>query len=281
MKLLTTLLASLLVMITGSFAFTTSWADSPRAASARSDSLVKVMSKGEIRACYNRWGNLRLRDGEDGCPRGWLSITWNKAGPAGPQGEQGLQGEQGERGLPGPQGDRGHQGASGATGPQGPRGDAGFPGYFGSYYSGVDQTLAVAGRPQAMSLDAIVAEFGVSVVNGTDLTVDHAGVYNIAFSAQLVSPVNQERQVDIWLAIDGVNVPDSRTAVFLSKTNQRYVAAWNFMVELQAGQSVNLMWYADDPNVEIYHQPALSNPSRPAIPSLILTINEVAMPVTP
>lgn len=132
-----------------------------------------------------------------------------------------------------------------------------------------------------MTVNATVAEFGVSVVDGSHITVDHAGVYNLAFSAQLLSPVNQERQVDIWLAIDGVDVPDSRTAVFLSKTSQRYVAAWNFMVELQAGQHVNLIWYANDPSVEIYHEPALTNPSRPAIPSLILTINEVAVPVAP
>ena len=67
----------------------------------------------------------------------------------------------------------------------------------------------------------------------------------------------------------------SNTGISIQNQNQKYVAAWNFMVDLNAGDFIQLMWFSNDATVQIVHVPETVAPARPAIPSLILTINQV------
>jgi hypothetical protein len=54
------------------------------------------------------------------------------------------------------------------------------------------------------------------------------------------------------------------------------VAAWNLFVNAAAGDYYELCWYSADSNVYIDASAAASNPARPAIPSVILTVNQIA-----
>jgi hypothetical protein len=128
-----------------------------------------------------------------------------------------------------------------------------------------------------MKLNSTVTEYGVSVEGGTRVTVTQSGVYNIEFSAQLIQDtLNQPDSADIWLNINGSPLSSSNTTVYLEKNQARYVAAWNFMVRLEAGDYAELMWYTSTGGVQILHVPATNG--RPAIASLILSIDQVASP---
>ena len=206
-------------------------------------------------------------------PQGETGAT----GPAGATGATGLQGVPGETGAPGI---TGAPGATGATGPQGEKGDQGDPGvcpsYHGSYYDTTTQT-ATPNTPTPMKLNSTISELGISVQGGTRITVAQSGVYNIEFSAQLLQDtLNQSDSVDIWLEINGSPMPNSNTTVYLEKNQARYVAAWNFMVRLEAGDYAELMWYTTTGGVQVLY--VAEAPPRPAIPSLILTIDQVASP---
>jgi hypothetical protein len=53
------------------------------------------------------------------------------------------------------------------------------------------------------------------------------------------------------------------------------VAAWNFFVDLEAGQYAEIMWSVNGTGVDCFYTGTQSSPTRPATPSLIVTVNEV------
>jgi hypothetical protein len=177
------------------------------------------------------------------------------------------------------QGPTGPQGVTGATGPQGPAGP--MPSFaYGSFYDTTTQTLSSANTAQAMSMNqstngvgGVIAQ-GVSVVSGSRITFAAAGVYNIQFSAQMDKTDAGSDDASIWLRQNGADVAWSNTNITLDAT-KRSVAAWNFMISVNAGDYVQLMWSTPDVNMRILAGAAGTNPTRPAIPSLILTVQQV------
>lgn len=123
---------------------------------------------------------------------------------------------------------------------------------------------------------------GVHVINNalgvpSRITVDDTGVYNIQFSAQLQKSDAGTDNVDIWLTKQGQNVAytNSQQVMVNSGATSRVVVAWNFMIDLNAGQYVELMWSTADTALQILALPAQTGPPRPAIPSLIVTVQQV------
>jgi hypothetical protein len=150
--------------------------------------------------------------------------------------------------------------------------------YHGSFYDIQDQT-ASAGSIQAMRLRQTDLSNGVSIagVNSTQITIANAGVYNIAFSAQL-HQTNSSGITNIWLNKNGTPMENTNTKVAITSNNPYYVAAWNLFVDADAADYFELMWSSDSNNTVIEHEPATgSGPTlHPAVPSVIVTVNKVA-----
>lgn len=187
--------------------------------------------------------------------------------------------------LIGPSGS-GSSGSTGATGPTGPQGPVGLTGpagasglipAYGSFYDTSDQTSSATGK--AMSLNQTIASSGVSIdpADSTKLKFTTSGIYNIQFSAQMFKTATGNQLADIWLKIGGTNVPWSDTAIDIvsnrSQKNGAYVASWNFMVRVNAGQDVQLMWASPDTTMTIESVPATNG--IPDIPGLIVTVQQV------
>jgi hypothetical protein len=112
----------------------------------------------------------------------------------------------------------------------------------------------------------------------TRITVAVSGVFNIAFSSQLEKDDSGTDSVSIWLEKNGVTLDWTGTDVFLQgqNDNSRTVAAWNFFVALSAGDHVRLMISASNNlRTTVLADPGTSPSGRPAIPSTILTVNQV------
>lgn len=184
--------------------------------------------------------------------------------------------------LVGPTGSSG-SGSTGATGPAGPAGPigatgaAGFIPKYGSFYDTTDQTSTVTGR--GMTLSQTIASNGVSIdpTDATKLNFTTSGVYNIQFSAQMFKTATGNQTADIWLKVGGVNVPWSDTAIDIVSNRSTkigaFVAAWNFMVNVTAGQSVQLFWASSDTSMTIESVDATNG--IPSIPGLIVTVQQV------
>lgn len=227
------------------------------------------------------------QDGQDG--------ACGAAGPCGPQGEAGetgVAGVDGSPGLTGQSGSTGATGEKGETGAQGEKGEEGETGatgtagrdgittlgYHGAFFDTTDQTMPAGSTGQAMRLNtADSSNCGVYVPTETTsrIYVSNSGIYNLQFSAQLRSDSNQSKPVDIWLAKNGVAVEFSNSQFYAPDRKGIYIAAWNFLVPMAAGDYVELMWYSADTTVVISQLPAQTIPAIPAVPSLIATLTQV------
>jgi len=224
--------------------------------------------------------------GENGAPG--APGAAGSAGAAGSTGATGAQGPTGAQGATGPQGPTGATGPQGATGSQGPQGADGaigpagsFTGYYGSFYDTTTQAITSINTPNAMTFNQVspgvngVVANGVSVVSGSRVTVATSGTYNIQFSAQLAKTDAGNDTMDIWLRVDGSDAEWTNTEVTIT-ASQRAVAAWNFMIDLNAGQYVELMYSSADINTQILAAGPQTGPVRPGIPSVIVTVQRVS-----
>ncbi len=269
---------------------------------------VLRQSSDTIRACVDRkTGDVRIfRNGT--CKDSEKLLTWaieGPPGPPGPMGAAGPQGDPGATGAQGPAGERGARGPAGATGPSGspgpsgPSGPSGAPGDpgpsgspgpsgpsgppgpaggFGAYGSFLDvltQTNVSPGSALGMKMRVTDHSSGVSIVDDTQITVTQTGMYNIAFSAQMTKTDGGTDTVYIWLRQNGLDVPDSNTAIELNGSGAKQVAAWNFFALLGAGSNVSIMWASLDSAAQIIAVSDAGTPYGPGIPSVIVTVNQV------
>lgn len=161
-------------------------------------------------------------------------------------------------------------------GPPGPPGVTG--GYLGSFYDTTNQT-GVAGSVLTMGLNnSDPWNNGVSLVSGSQITIANPGVYNIAFSAQMVkNSGNTATHIHIWLSQNGVDVPISASQLGFPSNSIYVVAAWNFFVKTtSANEYFQLKWEINS-NVDnaIVITSAAATGNIPAIPGLIVTVNQV------
>jgi hypothetical protein len=127
---------------------------------------------------------------------------------------------------------------------------------------------------------------GISIENDatpspTKIRFQFAGKYNIAFSLQLTKSDSGTDLTTIWICQGSgsgtcINVPWSATDLYLVGNDAKQVAAWNFFVNAAANDYVQLLISpGSSTGTSILMTPAQSSPSRPAVPSTILTVNQV------
>lgn len=147
--------------------------------------------------------------------------------------------------------------------------------YYGSFYSTQDQNSAGANQVNKFTYNTTDIANGVSVVSNSRITIASPGIYSIQFSAQFDKTDSGDDTVDIWLCKNGNNVPNSNTEITLSGNQGKSVAAWNFFVNAAANDYYELCWSSPDAAVFANYVAAQSTPTRPATPSVILTVNRV------
>jgi hypothetical protein len=144
---------------------------------------------------------------------------------------------------------------------------------WGSFYSNSTQT-----NPSSTASNSITFDYtdpdssGVSIVSNSRITVSQAGVYNIQFSAQIDKTDSNDDSIEIWLSKNGSNIPYTNTELYITGNNAKFVAAWNFVIKLNASDYVELKWYSADVNMRLIYQTSHTNPDRPSVPSVILTV---------
>ena len=148
-------------------------------------------------------------------------------------------------------------------------------GYCGSFYDTTIQANTNPASVRVLSYNTTSISNGVSINDGTQITVENDGVYNIQFSAQFDKTDSGRDQIEVWLSKNGEYVPHSNTKIEADNNNAKVVAAWNFVDQASAGDYYELYWYSLDHEMRVYAQGEQTNPVRPAIPSVILTVTQV------
>ena len=144
-----------------------------------------------------------------------------------------------------------------------------------SYFDTTTQTNPVADAVNLFTYNSVVTQ--QAVIRGVPTSrifVAQTGIYNFQFSAQLDKTGGSASAVYIWPRINGVNLPDSATKIVIDGPNNEIVAAWNFVLVMEANDYFELAWESSDTNVVIPYVAATGN--IPAIPSIIMTVTWVS-----
>jgi hypothetical protein len=201
-------------------------------------------------------------------------------GSTGPAGAPGLAGTPGAPGAPGTPGTQGVPGTNGFNGQNGQNGINGLVPAYGSFRDTTTQQVDFVNTPKAMTFNQIthgvngVTANGVSVEFGSRITVARTGTYNIQFSAQLTKTDSGNDIMDIWLRRNGVDVPISNSEITIT-ASLRQVATSNFIIDLTAGDYVEIMYSSADIATRILAIAPQTSPTRPAGPSVTLAITQV------
>jgi hypothetical protein len=158
-------------------------------------------------------------------------------------------------------------------------GAGGASGYWGSFWSNQDQSAANTTTAYPITFNNTDPDsIGVSIVSNSQITFANAGVYNIQFSAQAdrVSGSGSD-SIDIWFRKNGTDIPESNGVITVAggAAAAKTIASWNYMLKLSAGDYVELAWRTSDTNLQLIHEDSATSPTRPAIPSVIVTAQQV------
>lgn len=154
------------------------------------------------------------------------------------------------------------------------------PTNYGAFFDTTNQTAAI-NTATVMLFSNVSLVDGVTMVGGSRVTVPMTGVYNFQFSAQLVNSSAADVNVSIWVRLNGgANIPSSCGDISVPKKdgaiNGYAMAAWNYMESLAAGDYIEFVWSTPSAGVLIEAIAARTTPTRPAAPSIILTVEQVA-----
>lgn len=142
---------------------------------------------------------------------------------------------------------------------------------YGGFYDTTTQTAAAINTAYPVTINSTTMSDGVYIGTPTSrVYVDRIGVYNFQFSIQLKKASASAKDVYIWYRVNGVDAANSATQVTLGGSNAAVVAAWNFVLQMNAGDYFELVWSTDDTGCQIVSVPS-SSPV-PGIPSVILTV---------
>jgi hypothetical protein len=142
---------------------------------------------------------------------------------------------------------------------------------YGTFFDTTTQTAAATSTAYPITINSTDISEGVYIGTPTSrVYVDRVGTYNFQFSAQLLKSGGGSGNVYIWYRVNGADIANSATIVTLAGSSSAVVAAWNFVVDLNAGDYFELVWSTNNTNCEI-HATGASSPV-PAVPSVILTV---------
>jgi hypothetical protein len=151
-----------------------------------------------------------------------------------------------------------------------------FP--YGAFSSDQDQPTT-ANTDTLMTLNTTDFANEVSI-SSSKITVVNAGVYNLQFSTQFANTNSNVQDVYIWLRQNGTNIPGSTGFVSIpgshGGTDGHSIIGWNYFVEMQASDYVEIYWSVPNAAVSIQHLAASGSPTKPSTQSVVATLSFVS-----
>lgn len=149
--------------------------------------------------------------------------------------------------------------------------------------SETDQTNAGITSENLLTYDTVALSNGIRVENSSQIFVPCAGQYLVTFTLQVTNRGNTAAEFEVWAKDTGTNYPLSATRFDVPV--RKSSAIWSHIVPAITGiftvndpvnDYLEIAWWSDSLDVYIEHYGTNTSPTRPAIPSVILTINFVS-----
>lgn len=156
-------------------------------------------------------------------------------------------------------------------------GGGGTPvGYYLQYLDEITQPLGAINVGQEVRFRTPDITNGISMVNDTQITFAHTGIYNLQFSFQFKNIDVQDHDVVVWLRKNGADVLGSSGYVDVPSshggTPGHVIVAWNYLLDVVGGDYYEMIWSGTSMDVTMEFYPAGSPP--PSAASAILTVTQ-------
>ena len=122
---------------------------------------------------------------------------------------------------------------------------------------------------------------GISLNSSSHIVVSAQGIYLFTFSIQFQNDTNSTETVDVWFRKNGTDIANSNSQFSIparksAGTPASLIAVTPFMIDLSAGDYIEIMWRPSVTTLTIQQLPAVSaspgvTPAIPATPSVLLT----------
>ena len=149
--------------------------------------------------------------------------------------------------------------------------------------SNLDQDLTSTTTEELLTYDVVALSNGIRVVDNSKIYVPCAGQYLVTFTLQVSNRSNAVQEFEVWAKDTGTNYPSSRTRFDIAA--RKDATTWAHTVPAVTGiftvndpstNYLEIAWWASSTDVFLEHYAADTSPTRPEIPSVILTINFVS-----
>jgi len=210
------------------------------------------------------------------------------AGPAGPAGLTGNTGPAGPTGATGSTGATGPTGATGDTGATGPTGPGVTPAY-GAFSSSTTQQPTPASTVIPVTYNNTdTASAGVSLVGATptaSMLLAAGGVYNMQWSAQIAKTDAGTDIIDVWPQTAAftagacgtyADVVRSDSTTTLGAAGDRQIMTVNYLLTVPSNTCIRLVMSSLNVGFQLLATGVQAGPTRPAIPSIIMTVWRIA-----
>jgi len=157
---------------------------------------------------------------------------------------------------------------------------------YGSFISTITQAATSTTDAYPIYLDTTVFSNGVTLVSDSRLTVAYAGIWNVQFSLQIQNVSNDGQDFDIWFRQNGVDIDDSNTRFHINARKSTgdpsyVVASLNFFASMATDDYIEIVGRTSSIDLTLQTYVAGTSPTRPAIPSVIVTMSFVSnLPTT-
>ena len=154
--------------------------------------------------------------------------------------------------------------------------------YYGIFSKTADTSPAATNTAYPITFDTTNISNGV-VIGGTTshIVVPQSGLYQFSATVQLTSNSGVDKNIWVWFRKNGTNIANSNSQFTVPARKSasifgHVIAALNFFVELAANDYVEIVWRAENTLVSIEQTAAQTSPTRPAIPSIIATMQAIS-----
>jgi len=147
-----------------------------------------------------------------------------------------------------------------------------------------DQQNASITGENLLTYDSVVLSNGITLESNSRIRVPCAGNYLVTFRLQLSNRGNATQEFEVWAKDTGVNYPNSNTRFDIPA--RKSVGVYSHVVPTVTGiftvndpsnDYLEIAWWSDSLDVFIEHYGTNTSPTRPAISSVILTINFISV----
>jgi hypothetical protein len=150
----------------------------------------------------------------------------------------------------------------------------------GTFYSSSTQAIANTANTQKITFEKeidVERLIHSTSVNTSRVYVPTAGSYEILFSGIAdIASGSPNKHIEVWLAVDGTPQADTNTRVEIGSISIETTVAVSLIVDLNAGQYIELETWGDATTCEWLATAAGTGPTRPACPSVIMTVKKVS-----